>query len=394
VIVASRWLLQADADGMYLGILQLEREITAQRDLEHALSQAREELVQTRDQRLSELGAANEALLESQTRFQQIGEAIHDVVWLTNRGRTSTIYVNPAYEALWGRSCQSLYANPLSWLEGIHPEDRTRLRQFFAKRNSSQGHEQYYRVVRPDCSVRCVLDRGFPLKDDTGGTWRSIGIIRDITERKELEKEILAISEREQQRIGQDLHDDLCQQLAGIEFLSRALQEQLRAQQQADNAGEIARLIRIAINYTRQLARGLAPVELAAEGLTRSLQVLAERTSRLFKVKCSFQSEGMLVVQDPMVSTHLYRIAQEALSNSIKHGQAKQIRIVLAAKPEGGDLSIQDNGKGLRGGAHVTAGMGLRVMRYRADIIGASLLIEGRSAGGTILTCAFPLTAW
>lgn len=394
VIVASRLLLQADREGAYLGILQLERDLTEQRRLEQALGREREELEQTRDQRLSELGTANEALVESQTRFHQIGEAIHDVVWLTNRRRTSTIYVNRAYEEIWGRSCQSLYADPHSWLEGVHPEDRSRLRRFFSNSNTGESHELSYRVVRPDCSVRCVLDRGFAVRDNAGGTGRCIGIIGDVTERKELEKEMLAISEREQRRIGQDLHDDLCQQLAGIEFLSRALQEQLKAQPQAAKAGEIAKLIREAINYTRQLARGLAPVELAAEGLMRSLQALATRTSQLFKVACVFECQPALVVQDPIASTHLYRIAQEAVANSIKHGQATQIEIVLAARPEGGELTIHDNGKGLPSEAHFSTGMGLRIMRYRADIIVASFRIESRPSAGTTIVCVFPLTSW
>jgi len=394
ITVASRWSLEADADGMYQGILRLERDLTEQRHLAVALSQAREELAQTREQRLIELGAANEALLESQTRFQQIAEAIRDVVWLTNRSRTATIYVNPAYEELWGQSCQSLYAAPHSWMAAVHPEDRSRLRKFFATRTRDEAHEQSYRVVRPDCSVRWVLDRGFPVRDNAGTCSRFIGVLCDVTERKELEKEILAISEQEQQRIGQDLHDDLCQQLAGIEFLSRALQEQLRTHPQAGKAEEISKLIREAINYTRQLARGLAPVELAAEGLVRGLRALAERTSQLFKVRCSFQCSAAFVVQDPTVSTHLYRIAQEAVANGLKHAHASHIKIMLADSAEGGELSIQDNGKGLPNEAHVSTGMGLRIMRCRADMIGANFVVESSPPGGTTIVCTFPLTTW
>src|SRR5207237_8201512 len=109
----------------------------------------------------------------------------------------------------------------------VQPEDRPRMRQFFTKPLSENGYEQSYRIVRPDTSVRWILDRGFPVRDRAGNLCRAVGIARDITERKELENEILAISEREQQRIGQDLHDDLCQQLVGIEFLCKALQQQL-----------------------------------------------------------------------------------------------------------------------------------------------------------------------
>jgi PAS domain S-box-containing protein len=351
-------------------------------------------LEQNAKEGLTELVTANEALVESQARFRQMAEAIHDVFWLTNPSRTSIVYVNPAYEQIWGRSCQSLYAEPSSWLEGVHAEDRPRMRHLFTQGISEKGYESCYRIVRPDASVRWVSDRGFPVRDSAGGFYRVVGIVQDITERKGLEKEILVISEREQRRMGQDLHDDLCQQLAGIEFLSKALQHRLKSRPQAAKAGEIGTLIRAAIDYTRQLARGLAPLELEAEGLMRGLQTLASRTSELFEVECSFQCPAAVLVQDPTVGTHLYRIAQEAIANSIKHGKATRIRIVLAARAEGGELSIADNGNGLSSEAHLSEGMGLRLMRYRAGMIGGSFAMENHTPGGSTIVCTFPLTAW
>src|SRR5262249_45730083 len=151
------------------------------------------------------------------------------------------------------------------------------------------GYEHAYRVVRPDGSTRWVLDREFPVRDDAGRFYRLVGIVRDITAQKELEREILEISEREQRRIGQDLHDDLCQQLVGIEMLSKALERQLKGERQAANAREIAEFIRAAIDHTRVLARGLAPFDLEADGLMKGLKILAERTSDLFRVDCSFE---------------------------------------------------------------------------------------------------------
>ena len=394
VVVTSRWALQTDEGGQWRGVLQVERDLTEQRQLEAQLRRAQKELDLNGQQRLTELDAANEALLESQSRFQRMAEAIPDVVWLTNPWRTSFIYVNPAYEQLWGRSCQSLYADCHSWLEGVHAEDRSRLRHFFAKGTSEDGYEQSYRIVRPDCSVRWVLDRGFPVRDRMGGSFRVVGIVRDVTQRKELEKEILEITEREQRRLGQDLHDDLCQQLAGIEFLSKALQQQLKSPPQASKAAEIAALVRAAINHTRQLARGLAPLELEAEGLMRGLQALAKRTGEVFNVDCQFQAHGVVLVQNVTVATHLYRIAQQAVANGIKHGQASQIHIVLTPKLHGAELIIQDNGHGFDPQAQPSTGLGLRIMRYRADLIGASFSLESRTPGGTTIVCTFPLTAW
>ena len=346
------------------------------------------------EQRLTELEGANEALVESQARFQNVAEAIQDVFWLTNPWRTSVLYVNPAYERIWGRSCQSLYADPRSWLEGVHPEDRPRIRQLFFEPVPAQGAQNSYRVVRPDCSVRWVLDQSFPVREHAAGFRQVVGIVRDVTESRELEKEILAISEREQRRMGQDLHDDLCQQLAGIEFLSKALQQQLKGQPQATKACEIATLIRAAIEYTRQFAKGLAPVELEAEGLMRGLRAMAARASELFKVNCEFECPSNVLVQDPTTGTHLYRIAQEALTNSIKHGKATRIKIVLTALADLGELIINDNGNGFSNEAYVPGGMGLRIMRYRADMIGGTLAIQAKVPTGASVICTFPLTTW
>ncbi len=393
LVVSSCWSLAADEYGAWAGILQVESDVTRCKGLEGELAAVRDQLGRHAEQRMAELETTNQALVESQTRFQQIAEAIHDVFWLTNAWRTSIIYVNPAYEKVWGRSCQSLYTNPRSWLEGVHAEDRPRVREFFAQPVSDGGYEQSYRVVRPDCSVRWVLDRGFPVRESTGVLPRVVGIVRDITERKELETEVLAISEREQHRLGQDLHDDLCQQLVGIEFLSKALQQQLKAQPEAAKADEIARLIRAAIAYTRQLARGLAPLELKAEGLMRGLETMAARTTQLFGVQCFFHCPSVVLVRDLTVGTHLYRIAQEAVTNSIKHGKATRIGIELTTNPEGGVLTVRDNGNGI-GETYGSTGMGLRIMNYRADMIGGAVSIRKECSAGTTLVCTFALTQW
>jgi PAS domain S-box-containing protein len=393
VLVRSCWSLEAAEDGTWAGILQVESDFTRCKGLEEELAEARGELERHAEERMSELETANEVLLESQARFQQIAEAIRDVFWLTNPWRTSITYVNPAYEKVWGRSCQSLYSDARSWLEGVHPEDRPRVRQFFAQPVSDAGYEQSYRVVRPDCSVRWVLDRGFPVQESGRATHRVVGIVQDITERKELEAEVLAISEREQHRLGQDLHDDLCQQLVGIEFLSKALQRQLNAQPEATKAGEIAHLIRAAIAYTRQLAKGLAPLELQAEGLMHGLQTMAARTTELFGVQCSFRCPSVVLVRDLTVGTHLYRIAQEAVTNSIKHGKATRIEIELTTNPQGGVLTVRDNGNGISE-TYGSTGMGLRIMNYRADMIGGTVSIRKDCSAGTIMVCTFALTQW
>jgi PAS domain S-box-containing protein len=258
LVVSSRWTLQLDSEGTPLAILQSDGDLTESNYAQEALRLAREQLELRVQARTAELGGANEALVESQERFRQMAANIPEVFWLSNPAMTSIIYVSPAFEKIWGRPCEALYANPAIWFDAMHPEDQPRVRQHFRKMLPAEGYEHSYRVVRKDGTERWVLERGVPVPDSFGMYQRLVGVARDITEHKMLEEETLAVSEREQRRIGQDLHDDLCQQLVGIEFISRALQQQLGTSPEAARTGEIARLIREAINHTRRLARGLA----------------------------------------------------------------------------------------------------------------------------------------
>ena len=218
------------------------------------------------------------------------------------------------------------------------------------------------------------------------------GFIRDITERKRLEKEILEISEREQRRIGQDLHDGLCQHLAGIELMSQVLEQQLarRSKAAAAKAADIAKNVRDAISHTRLLARGLSPVTLESEGLMSALQELALNTEKIFHVSCRFDGNPPVLVRDYAAATHLFRLAQEAVFNAVKHGQAK--RILIRLKEERGRmvLSIIDNGSGFPTQIPKSKGMGLRIMQSRAGMIGGTLAIERNAAGGTSVTVAAP----
>ena len=216
------------------------------------------------------------------------------------------------------------------------------------------------------------------------------GFARDITERKRLEKEVLAISDREQGRIGQDLHDGLCQQLAGIALMSEVLEQKLgdTSKAAATRAGEIARHIREAITQTRNLARGISPVDIDAGGLMSALEELAGNIRTLFKVDCVFRCDTPVLLRDNAVSMHLFRIAQEAVSNAIKHGKARHIGIGLTAMTERIVLAVQDDGTGFAKDTARRKGMGLRIMSYRAGMIGGSLAIQKDIDGGTTVVCS------
>jgi two-component system CheB/CheR fusion protein len=230
---------------------------------------------------------------------------------------------------------------------------------------------------------------------DANGLWdqgrlvHSRWFMRDITRRVELEREILAISEREQRRLGHDLHDDLCQQLAGIEFLTQRLAGDLtaRAAGAASRASEIAQMVQRAMTQTRELARGLSPVRLEAEGLADALRELAAGTKKVFRCDCRFRCNPPVLVPNHTVATHLYRIAQEAVSNALRHGKARRIDISLAAKGHSVILTVNDNGMGIPCKLPRRTGMGLHIMRYRAEVIGGALKVEPSARGGTRVVC-------
>ena len=215
----------------------------------------------------------------------------------------------------------------------------------------------------------------------------------DITERKEMESAVLEISGREQRQIGQDLHDGLGQHLTGIAFMSKVLAQQLAdaGAAQAPHAAKIVRLVNDAIHKTRELARGLVPVFSDAQGLMSALQQWAVEVEDLFHVGCRFECPRPILVTDVGVATHLYHIAQEAVNNAIKHGDPRQIVLTLARDGDTGSLTVEDDGTGIPEIAGSHAGLGLRIMSHRANMVGGSLDIRRRKPRGTVIRCRFPL---
>lgn len=211
-------------------------------------------------------------------------------------------------------------------------------------------------------------------------------------QRKRLEKELLDISDRERQRVGQDLHDGLCQHLAGIELMSRVLEQKLAAKSTAEAAcaAEIAEYVRQAIGQTRLLARGLSPITLESEGLMAGLQELATNTEKMFNISCRFECKTPVRMTNNANAIHLYRIAQEAVSNAIKHGQASSIVIRLSRNKTHTLLRVENNGLDFPAVLPQNKGMGLRIMQYRTGMIAGELSIQKGPHGGASLICSVP----
>lgn len=213
----------------------------------------------------------------------------------------------------------------------------------------------------------------------------------DITERNRLEKTILEISAREQQRIGQDLHDDLGQRLTGIALLCKAQEQKLieKSLPEAAGAEKILGMVNEAISTTRELARRLAPW--ASQALVPALEQWAIEVEDRFRVSCRLHCSEAVRVLDESLSRHVYHIAQEAVHNAIKHGGAKHIEIGLTGSNGSCVLTIRDDGSGLPQVPENHSGLGLRIMRYRAKMIRGSLKVQTAANGGAVVTCRFPL---
>ncbi len=212
---------------------------------------------------------------------------------------------------------------------------------------------------------------------------------QEIRDRERLEKELLEAGEREQRRIGHDLHDSLGQHLTATALAGKVLAKKLadKSAPEAAAADRLVVLVEDAIELTRKLARSLHPIELEANGLADALKNLAANISQAFNVVCRFENSGPVALTEPAAEIHLYRLAQEAVSNAIRHGRARNVVISLAGAGGKTLLTITDDGCGLPADAHAKPGMGLRIMDYRARMIGATFDIQNLPAGGTRAVC-------
>lgn len=221
-----------------------------------------------------------------------------------------------------------------------------------------------------------------------------ISIGRDVRERRKLEQEVLSISEQERQRIGRDMHDDLGQMLTGVGLMAKNLASSLKSQEieEADEAQEIADMIKEADERARALARGLVPVNVQSNGLDSALEELTKESEKIYDINIDYTNDCSIELHDNSSAIHLYRIAQEAINNAIKHGKTTNIEVEL--NESGGQimLRVDDNGNGLPEEPEQRGdGMGLRIMHFRAQMIGGNLEINSKNGEGTEILCRMPL---
>lgn len=383
----SLLLLQAWVGVMTVTMLMLAAILQERRQAVEALRQLTDTLEQRVTERAQEVARAQQRIRQMADIVEAsddaiIGKTLEGIITSWNRGAERLF--GYAADAMMGQSVTLLA--PAGRADEI-PAILRRIRQGITVRH-------YETVLRRQDGRLVDISLGvFPLRQADGTVVGAASISRDITERKRLEREVLAMGEREQQRIGQDLHDGLGQHLLGIALMGKMLQRKLEAHSrpEAGEAGQIAELVNQAIPQIRELAEGAYPSELQAGGLGAALRQLAAKTEQMTGVTCQVDAEDDVPLPEVETALHLYRIAQEAVNNAIRHGQAGRLTIGLKADGARLALTVQDDGIGLPPETEPGKGLGLRIMSYRADMIGAQLEVRPGPTGGTVVECQLPL---
>jgi signal transduction histidine kinase len=212
---------------------------------------------------------------------------------------------------------------------------------------------------------------------------------KHLDEYKQLEKMIFSIEEREQKLIGQNLHDSLGQTLTGIAFKTKSIENRLEKNVRIspDDLSQITSLVKRSIEETKNLAKQLLSLGPEDESLVMALNKLASDTEKIYGISCSFQCDDNFQLFNKTAVTHFYRIAQESVTNAVKHGNPNTVSISLAREGDRVILTIKDDGKGMNQGSGSTQGLGLQIINHRATAIGAEIDIQSGTNNGTAIVC-------
>lgn len=324
---------------------------------------------------------------ESAARLQAIIRTVVDgIVTIDARGVIES--VNPALEHIFGYTSKELVGKSINKLM---PAPFSTHHDGQIQRYLHTGAAHIIGIGREVSGLRkdgSVFPMDLAVSEWMLGDQRMFtGVIRDITERKRAEEAIASVTEEERRRFGRELHDGLGQQFTGVALLAKALQNKLEktGHPSAEEAGDIAKLAGQTLVDLKRQAHGLYPVELERNGLTAALAELASNQGDLFRVSCVLDVTGQIPALEKSVALHLYRIAQEAVHNGIKHGKAAVISIRLSHENRIMSLMIEDNGVGLPPAAKRGNGMGLIIMKHRASAIGGSIEFDAGLNGGTMV---------
>ncbi len=361
-------------------------------------------------QDITERKQAEQALRESEERFRELAENINEVfwVWTATPGNARCLYVSPAYATIWGHSCESLYSSPQSWREALHPQDAERVMEEGAHMDFENIADWTYRIVRPDQSVRWIRDRMFPVRDGSGAVVRFAGIAHDITESKEAEQTVrktnrqlrnlsrrrIQEQEDERRRLSRELHDQIGQSLTAAKINV----EVIRTTENPACLGRIEETIAILdqlLGQVRQISLDLRPPMLDDLGLVPALRSFIDEQGRRASIAVRFSAEQIPVKLDPEIQITCFRIAQEAITNAVRHAKATQLVIALRCTP-GRELRLlaHDDGIGFDARAKQVQAvdLGLTGIRERAALVGGRAKIISSPRKGTTIDVSLPLT--
>jgi len=314
------------------------------------------------------------------------------IIMVSPQGEIS--YVNPALCRMVGFERDELLGRkpPFPfWL----PEDSNRIQRMLTDtlmhKKLPENMELKFR--RKDGKLVDVMIRPTLMKDETGKPVGTLASIIDITERKALEKQVLVASEEERQSIGHDLHDGVGQYLTGTAFMAKALEDKLRKKQmpEAEDASVVVGNLNETIDKVRRLAKGVAPVQVSSESFCVLFREIADYAEDVLGLNCSFNCDKEITLNDRAILGQMYMITREALINAAKHSGADRVSITLSGDGNHVSVSVEDNGSGFKehGSDDPAAGMGMSIMRYRANMIGATLEINTGNSGGTVVSCSY-----
>jgi PAS domain S-box-containing protein len=332
--------------------------------------------------------------VENELRTQvRILETMQEGVVLVDPASHAIRLTNPTFDRMFGYGPTELLGRSIEPLFSMLTVQRRRLARALEGSRTGEIAPVEFECARKDGTrfvAACVVT---PLSMHGSEHW--LAVLNDVTERKQLEREIIEIANREQQRIGSDLHDGLGQELTGIALMLKGVATQLRKESSAarHDVEEVIGLVNNAIESTRTLARGLSPVGSGRGDLGAAIQTLGARVGERFAVHVTTE----LNFDEPLrlsetAAAHVYRIVQEALTNVVRHSGAREILIRLETSDSELHLQVDDNGSGFaQTPSDRPGGLGLKIMRYRAQMLGGDLIIESTGDGGTSVRCCCPL---